>query len=78
MCYECHGIDQTIGHYHRLKELTTDQQTLVSIRILIAKLEADKMAHHPDTARTGKPPLHLIAGRFRHRRTTEPPPKEKE
>ena len=59
MCYECRGIDQSIGHYRQLEKLTTDRQTLDSIRILIAKLEADKKALHPDTAQTIRPPMHL-------------------
>jgi hypothetical protein len=42
MCYECQTIDKTILHYRQIERLTTDQSTLDSIHILIARLEADK------------------------------------
>ena len=42
MCYECQAISKTILHYRQIEKLTTDHATLDSIRILIAKLEADK------------------------------------
>jgi hypothetical protein len=48
MCHECQTINQTISHYRQLEKLTTDTGTLGSIHILIAKLETDKEAIHPE------------------------------
>lgn len=72
MCYECQGIDQAIGHYHQLERLTTDRQTLDSIRILIGRLEADKKTFHPVTTPTAQPPMR--PGRLRVRKIAEPLP----
>jgi hypothetical protein len=48
MCHECQTINQTISHYRQLEKLTTDTGTLGSIHLLIAKLENDKEAIHPE------------------------------
>ena len=48
MCHECQIINQTISHYRQLEKLATDNGTLDSIHILIAKLETDKQAIHPE------------------------------
>ena len=48
MCHECQAINQTISHYRGIEKLTTDTGTLDSIHILIARLEDDKEAFHPE------------------------------
>ena len=48
MCEKCEAIDKRIGHYREMGTHLTDTQTLEGIGILIAKLEADKKALHPE------------------------------
>jgi hypothetical protein len=48
MCEKCETIDKRIGHYREMATHLTDTQTLDGIGILIAKLEADKKALHPE------------------------------
>ena len=48
MCEKCEAIDKRIGHYREMGIHLTDTQTLEGIGILIAKLEADKKALHPE------------------------------
>jgi hypothetical protein len=48
MCWKCKDIDKIIQHYCDLQSRITDKQSLKEIDILIAKLEADKKALHPD------------------------------
>lgn len=73
MCYECQGIDRTIGHYQQLGRLTTDRRTLDSIDILIARLEADKNALHRGTTPTTE--ASTRPGRLQVRKITEPLPR---
>ena len=48
MCYGCQTINKAILHYRQIEKLTTDQATLDSINILIAKLEADREQIHSE------------------------------
>jgi hypothetical protein len=48
MCEKCEAIDKRIGHYREMATRVTDTQTLDGIGILVAKLEADKKALHPE------------------------------
>jgi hypothetical protein len=46
MCAQCKEADEKIAHYRRLASCILDRQTLDSIAILIAALEAQKKAAH--------------------------------
>jgi hypothetical protein len=46
MCWKCQEIDKEIGHYHGLSARTTDEGSVKSLNILIAKLEDKKKEVH--------------------------------
>jgi hypothetical protein len=48
MCEKCIEIDGKIAHYNKLSSLIADQQTLDAIKLLIARMEAEKQALHPE------------------------------
>ena len=48
MCEKCVAIDGKIEHYRNLSSLITDQRTLEGIKHLIAQMEAEKQALHPE------------------------------
>lgn len=48
MCGKCKPIDERIGRYRTLGSRVTDQQALDGIKRLIAELEAQKLALHPE------------------------------
>jgi hypothetical protein len=56
MCWKCEEIDRTIRHYHDLGCRITDEGSLKSLEILIARLEADKNALHPIGSEPQGPP----------------------
>jgi hypothetical protein len=48
MCETCNELDKRIGHYEKIAFLLNDQLTVERIKALIAKLEAQKNALHPE------------------------------
>ncbi len=48
MCEKCDEIDKTIERYRGLKERVLDQAVVDGAERLIAELEADKAALHPE------------------------------
>jgi hypothetical protein len=46
MCWKCQEIDKEIGHYQDLSAQVTDERSVKSLDILIAKLEAEKKVVH--------------------------------
>jgi hypothetical protein len=48
MCWKCQEIDREIGHYQGLSARTTDEGSVKSLDILIAKLEGKKKEIHAD------------------------------
>lgn len=46
MCWHCEQIDKEITHYRGLLRRITEQQSVKSVDILIATLEAEKRALH--------------------------------
>ncbi len=46
MCWKCQEIDKEIGHYQGLAARTSDEGSVKSLDILIAKLEAAKKEVH--------------------------------
>ena len=48
MCEKCVELDGKIEHYQKLSSLLTDQRTLEAIKQLIAQMEAEKQALHPE------------------------------
>jgi len=48
MCHECVKIDEKIKRYRKLATLMPDEATQKGIDDLIAKLEAQKVALHPE------------------------------
>jgi hypothetical protein len=46
MCWKCQEIDKEIGHYQGLSARTTDEGSVKSLNILIAKLEGEKEELH--------------------------------
>ena len=48
MCDKCDEIDKTIERYRQIKERIADQALVDRARELIAELEADKAALHPE------------------------------
>lgn len=48
MCHKCVEIDQKIAHFKELARSVGDPQTVRSIDILIAEMEARKDALHPE------------------------------
>ena len=50
MCEKCVEIDKTIERYRRILLAIGDQITVERTRELIAKLQAEKLALHPEQA----------------------------
>jgi hypothetical protein len=50
MCDKCVELDGKIKHYGTIASKMTDQITLDRIKVLIAKLESQKVALHPFSA----------------------------
>ena len=48
MCDKCIELDKKIEHYRHLSSRMTDQPTLDGIKKLIADLQAQKIALHPE------------------------------
>ena len=48
MCHQCVEIDKQIAHFKELARSVGNPQTVRSIDILIAKMEAKKDALHPE------------------------------
>jgi hypothetical protein len=48
MCNTCDEIDRTIQRYRRIKERVAEQALVDRARELIAEMEADKAALHPE------------------------------
>jgi hypothetical protein len=48
MCNTCDEIDMTIQRYRRIKERVAEQALVDRARELIAEMEADKAALHPE------------------------------
>jgi hypothetical protein len=48
MCEKCVELDKKIEHYRQLSRWITDQQTIESLGLFIAKLRAEKAALHPE------------------------------
>jgi len=48
MCEKCKAIDDQIARFRRLGAQVSDPQTLEGIARLIAELEAQKRALHPE------------------------------
>jgi hypothetical protein len=48
MCDVCDQLDEKIEHYKKVKAAMTDQLTIERITALIAELEAQKTALHPE------------------------------
>jgi hypothetical protein len=46
MCWKCEEINKEIGHYQGLSGRTTDEGSIKSLDILIARLEAEKKELH--------------------------------
>ena len=55
MCEKCKSIDDQIGRYRRLGAQISDAQTLNGIERLIAELEDQKRALHPEQEKQGPP-----------------------
>ena len=48
MCDACDEFDEKIEHYKKVRSAMTDQLTIERIKALIAELEAQKAALHPE------------------------------
>jgi hypothetical protein len=48
MCDKCTELDDKIEHYRRIASSINDQFTVDRIKVLIAELEAQKAALHPE------------------------------
>ena len=48
MCEKCVEIDQKIDHYRTLATRILDQATIYGVQKLIAELQAQKAALHPE------------------------------
>jgi hypothetical protein len=48
MCNKCAEIDKTIERYQGIKERVADQALVDRAKELIAEMEADKAALHPE------------------------------
>jgi hypothetical protein len=46
MCWKCEQIDKEVRHYRGLSAQVTDERSVKSLDILIAKLEAEKKEVH--------------------------------
>jgi hypothetical protein len=51
MCDKCVDLDGKIEHYQRLARMIIDQPVLDGIKQLIAQLNAEKIALHPEQAK---------------------------
>ena len=51
MCEKCDEIDKTIERYRRIQQRVLDQAFIDRAKELIAELEADKAALHPEQER---------------------------
>jgi hypothetical protein len=51
MCERCNEIDRTIAHYRWIKEHLPDPKTHQAADDLIKKLEAERIALHPEQAK---------------------------
>jgi hypothetical protein len=51
MCEKCVDIDKKIAHYRRLSSGITDQAMLDGIKALIERMQAQKVALHPEQAK---------------------------
>jgi len=51
MCDRCVDLDKKVDHYRSLASRLTDQPTLDGIKKLIDKMEAEKVALHPEQQR---------------------------
>ena len=51
MCDKCVDLDGKIEHYQRLARMIIDQPVLDGIKQLIAQLNAEKTALHPEQAK---------------------------
>jgi hypothetical protein len=61
MCHECKEIDGWIAHYRRLAVTTGETESMKSIEILIAELQARKRTlHAKDDLPATNNPLHSI------------------
>ena len=50
MCGTCDELDEKIAHYKKIQAAMTDQLTIERIAALVAELEAQKVALHPEQA----------------------------
>jgi hypothetical protein len=50
MCEQCVEIDKKIEHYRSVASRITDQQTIDGIKGLIERMQAQKLALHPEQA----------------------------
>jgi hypothetical protein len=48
MCGICNQLDENIAHYKKIQAAMTDQLTIERIAALVAELEAQKVALHPE------------------------------
>jgi hypothetical protein len=48
MCEKCKELDDKINHYRRIAASINDQLTIDRIGELVARLEAEKAAFHPE------------------------------
>jgi hypothetical protein len=48
MCEKCVELDSKIEHYRRLASRLTDQPTIDGIKGLIERMQAQKLALHPE------------------------------
>jgi hypothetical protein len=48
MCEQCVEIDKKIDHYHQMASRITDQPMLDGIMELIERMQAQKVALHPE------------------------------
>ena len=54
MCDQCKQLDERIAHYQEMALHVLDRHLLDGIDLLIAKLEAEKKALHPEISRVQK------------------------
>lgn len=48
MCDKCAELDETLRRYRRISDSINDQLTIDRIKVVIADLEAQKVALHPE------------------------------
>jgi beta-phosphoglucomutase-like phosphatase (HAD superfamily) len=51
MCDKCVELDRKIEHYRLLASRVTDQPTIDGIKELIERMQAQKLALHPEQAK---------------------------